>query len=170
MMLLMTGAQRVRRVLHACAVVAFALSACACATAQEVHGSSDHFASRGIVVAWAIQRGADEATTVGVFGFTVALESYAAVSLVSVDPFSGARLGAIAARTRAGRLEARIARQRFADFPRTELHFYRSAGDRDASTPALVVYYLGVPDTTPEFTDPGELDRYLAQRLAAPAR
>jgi hypothetical protein len=29
----------------------------------------------------------------------------------------------------------------------------------------LTVFYLGVPDTTPEFADAAKLDAYLAERL-----
>jgi hypothetical protein len=146
--------------------------AIATANAQppQVHGSSDTFASAGVKVAWAVERGATEATAEVVIGLAVAGDSYQAVSVVSIDPFSHARQPAITALARGARLEVRIPRARFADFPRTELHFYRSARNRDAGEPALVVYYLGVPDTTPEFADPGQLDRYLAQRLDANER
>jgi len=134
---------------------------------QQMHGSGDTFATTGVKVAWAVQRGVAEATTQVVIGIAVALDNYAAVSLVSIDPFSRQREPAIAALARGARLEVRLPRARFADFPRTELYFYRNARDRDADEPTLVVYYLGVPDTTPEFADPAELDRYLTQRLGA---
>jgi len=50
----------------------------------------------------------------------------------------------------------------FADFPRREIHLYASEADWRARKPALTVYYLGVPDTTPEFTSEAALDAYLA--------
>ncbi len=63
-----------------------------------------------------------------------------------------------------GVAELRVARTHFADFPRTELSFF------DASAPAppasLVVYYLGVPDTTPEFANEAALAAYLDDRIA----
>ena len=59
------------------------------------------------------------------------------------------------------RVEVRIARADFADFPRTELRFWASWTE----SPALVVYYLGVPDTTPEFANEATLDAYLAARI-----
>ena len=55
----------------------------------------------------------------------------------------------------------RIPRASFADFPRTEWHF----GAADGKT-QLQVFYLGVPDTTPEFADESRLDAYLDDRLA----
>ena len=35
-----------------------------------------------------------------------------------------------------------------------------------ADTPRLVVYFLGVPDTTPEFATEANLSAYLADRIA----
>jgi hypothetical protein len=55
----------------------------------------------------------------------------------------------------------RIPRGSFADFPRTEWQFLGSGKE-----PRLTVFYLGVPDTTPEFADEARLDAYLEERLA----
>ena len=55
----------------------------------------------------------------------------------------------------------RSSRAHFADFPRTELTF---DGPAPAAAPALVVYYAGVPDTTPEFAAADRLyDEHLDQ-------
>ena len=58
----------------------------------------------------------------------------------------------------------RIPRAQFADTPRTEWAYYMSEGDAREGKPALVVYYLGIPDTTPEFADAAKLDAYLGAR------
>jgi hypothetical protein len=62
----------------------------------------------------------------------------------------------------AGPIELSVPRAHFADFPRTELTF---DGPAPAAAPALVVYYAGVPDTTPEFAAADRLDAYLAARI-----
>ena len=62
--------------------------------------------------------------------------------------------------------ELRAARAQFADLPRTELRFYATAAAAQADTPRLVVYFLGVPDTTPEFATEANLSAYLADRIA----
>ena len=51
-----------------------------------------------------------------------------------------------------GVFDLKTPRARFADFPRTEFRLWRSGAAPGAAPPALVVYYLGVPDTTPEMT------------------
>ena len=69
-----------------------------------------------------------------------------------------------------GAYEFTSPRSRFVDYPSTELRFYRVAADAEADTPVLVVDYLGLPDTTPEFTTKVQLDAYLAERLAGARR
>lgn len=54
-----------------------------------------------------------------------------------------------------------ILRNRFADLPSIELHLGASAEEARGATPALTIYYLGVPDTTPEFDAAPALGAYL---------
>ena len=42
------------------------------------------------------------------------------------------------------------------------MHLYATESEWRARKPALTVYYLGVPDTTPEFTSQAALDAYLS--------
>jgi len=49
----------------------------------------------------------------------------------------------------------------FADFPRREIHLHGREVEWRARKPTFAVYYLGVPDTTPEFTSEAALDAYL---------
>jgi len=84
------------------------------------------------------------------------------VAVVASDPFSDRKRTLLAATPTGGGVDVRSPRQPFGDFPRTEFRFYASAG---TDSPQLVVYFLGVPDTTPEFTTAAALDRYLADRV-----
>ena len=59
----------------------------------------------------------------------------------------------------------RIPRAQFADTPRTEWQLYASEAAARAGKPGLVVYYVGIPDTTPEFADAEKLDAFLATRV-----
>jgi hypothetical protein len=49
-----------------------------------------------------------------------------------------------------------------ADLPRREIHLDAGEGDWRARRPSLTVYYLGVPDTTPEFTSEAAREASLA--------
>ena len=78
-----------------------------------------------------------------------------------VDPFTRCRLRVVAGMPLGGRADIPSLRASFADWPRQEIHLYawRAIGVRDDLH--LTVYYLGVPDTTPEFTTEAALERYL---------
>ncbi len=132
---------------------------------REVHGALDVYAGEGIVLAWAILRGKDEKTTTVIVRGNAEANRYGALSVTGVDPFTKDALPLAPLAPIPGSFEVRAARERFADHPRTEWRFYReSAPVRDA-VPALLVYYQGIPDTSPEFDDAGKLDAYLAGRL-----
>jgi len=146
--------------LHATA--ATAADAAQGAPAQEAHGVADAFARPGVALAWGVLRGRRDEDAVVIVRIETAAPEYAFVSAAAVDPFSNAHK-AVQAPTRAqGGVELRMPRAQFADFPRTEFAFAPDAG---TTRPALTVYYLGVPDTTPEFATQDALAAYLADRI-----
>ena len=123
---------------------------------------SDFFATPGVAIAWAVERGPDESRTFVVIGVAIDRAKFPSVSVTGRDPFTKEEKGWVPREQAGDRLEVRLARSGFADFPRTELRFFESADVK----PKLEVYYVGVPDTTPEFADRVKLDAYLASRLA----
>jgi hypothetical protein len=147
------------------ALVAFAQPLGA-ANASERHGSTDRYVGDGVALAWAVLRGANEASTRVVI--RIRSERYGAVSIAGADPFSNARETLVASTAlESGGSRFTLPRARFADLPRTEFRFHENVGTGPNDSPALVIYYLGVPDTTPEFIDQAKLDAYLASRLDA---
>jgi hypothetical protein len=146
------------------ALPALALLRIDLAHAAEVHGASDSFAAPGIGLAWGILRGADEDSTRVLLRMDVAA-MYADVMIVGIDPFTRASQTLLA--TGRGALVVAASRAHFAQFPRTEVRLFRNRDRAVGDPPDLIVYYLGVPDTTPEFNDAAKLDAYLEARLAA---
>lgn len=134
--------------------------------AREVHGSQDAYAARGIALAWGVLRGPDEATTVVVVRIAVDPTTYPWFGVSGIDPFSKLELPLQRPAPTGGSFDLRIPRARFADYPRTEFRLFATAAQAQANAPQLVVYYLGVPDTTPEFADLARLDASLSERLA----
>lgn len=128
----------------------------------ELHGASDAFAAEGVALAWGVLRGRDDKDTQVVVRIEVDPARYADVQAVGIDPFTHASR-TLPTTASAGAIELRAARADFADWPRTELRFRAAAGD---AAPARIVYYLGVPDTTPEFTEEGRLQASLDERIA----
>jgi hypothetical protein len=158
---------RVRNLLLAIAALA-AIAVAAGAGAQparEVHGSADAYAAPGIALAWGVLRGADEAATAVVIRIVADPLPYPWLSVVGVDPLTNSRQTLLAAPPTGAAVEARVPRSRFAEVPRTEVRAFASAAAAQAGTPSLTVYFLGVPDTTPEFVDAARLDAYLAARI-----
>jgi hypothetical protein len=66
----------------------------------------------------------------------------------------------------AGMVHLMTPRRTFADHPRREIRLYRTEGEWKADAPALTIYYLGVPDTTPEFASEAALASYLTEAVA----
>jgi hypothetical protein len=132
---------------------------------QQVHGSADVYSAPGVALAWGVLRGADEATTTVVVHIVADVNAFPWVSVIGSDPFSDRKRTVLAAVSIDGGVDVRSSRQQFGDFPRTEIRFYASAAAAAENNAQLVVYFLGVPDTTPEFTTTAALDRYLANRI-----
>jgi hypothetical protein len=133
---------------------------------REIHGMADAYAGQGVTLAWAILRGANEAATVVVVRIVADPALYPIIAATGSNPFSQQGAALLRATPSAGGVDLRVARTHFADFPRTELRFYASPAAAQSDTPQLVVYYLGVPDTTPEFATEANLEAYLADRIA----
>ena len=133
---------------------------------REVHGMSDAFATPGVALAWGVVRGGSETTTLVVVRIVTQPASYPWVAVAGSDPFTQRKQPLRAATPSAGTVDVRSPRAHFADFPRTELRLYESAAAAQQDAPALVVFFLGVPDTTPEFATEDKLQAYLSERVA----
>lgn len=133
--------------------------------AAEIHGEDSAFATPGVAIVWGVLRGATEEETQVVLRIVSPGSRWSHVGVEGVDPFTRARRPVVEPVTLAGPVDVSMPRASFADFPRREIMLYRSAEDARAGRPGLTVYYLGVPDTTPEFASAAALASYLAARL-----
>lgn len=152
------------RVLGIASVLAWAASAWADAPAREVHGSADAFALPGIALAWGVLRAAKEDETAVVLRIEPEVRMYARVEVVGRDPFTQDEVMLFPATEVGGAFDVKIPRARFADHPRTEIRLWPRQ-DGPPAAPALVIYFAGVPDTTPEVARPDELARSLDVRI-----
>jgi hypothetical protein len=151
-----------RAVLLAVALWATALPALA---QQVLHGADSLFIAPSVKVAWAVQRGPSEAETAVVIRIADADPAYRLVRLDGVDPFSKDRQVFVAPRPLDRVTDLIVPRARLADNPSTEIHFFSNADDVAANRPQLTVFYLGVPDTTPEFSTQHDIEVYFSRRL-----
>jgi len=154
------------RVVALVALAAFVVPGLHAQGPREVHGAGDAYSEAGVVLAWAVLRGQSEAATTVVVHIAADPQRYAVVSALASNPFSQRKQALLAPTPTGSVVELRVPRAQFADLPRSELRFYASTSDAQVDAPSLVVFYLGVPDTTPEFAAEAAMNAYLADRLA----
>ena len=131
----------------------------------EVHGENSSFVGNGVAMVWGVLRGARDEDTQAILRIAPAGGSYIAISVDGVDPFSQRRQELLGMRAMTNPLDIPTPRATFADLPRREIHFY-TANDQHAQRPSLTVYFMGLPDTTPEFASEAALRRYLEETVA----
>lgn len=149
------------------------LSAPGLGQGREVHGENSSFVGSGVAMVWVVLRGRSEEETQVILRIVPASGGFTAVSVDGVDPFTQQRREILARRPLGHGVDVRTSRATFADFPRREIHFYAASGPH-AQGPILTVYFMGLPDTSPEFNSEAALTRYaedtLAKLLAAKGR
>lgn len=154
-----------RRLLRTFAfVVTLAVVSVAAPAEQAVHGADSIFVSPAVRLAWAVRRGATEAETLIVMRI-IADVSYRFIRVDGVDPFTKDYKVFIATRPLDRETDLTIPRPQFVDHPSTEIRLFASADDAATNSPKLIVFYLGVPDTTPEFTGQREAEAYFNRVL-----
>ncbi len=156
--------RRYRSVVAACLAVA-AMWASVAAAQTKVHGADSLFAAPTIKLAWGVLKGKTEADTRVVIRVVNVAAEYRFIRVDGVDPFTKAQVVFVEAATLEKTADISIARSKFADHPSTELHLFRDEAAMRAQNAALVVYYLGVPDTTPEFATADAMNAYLNKML-----
>lgn len=145
----------------------FALASPLAAQDTRVHGENSTFMSPTVKLSWAVLRGPSEAET-QVIVRVIADAAHRVIRVDGVDPFTKDHKVFVAPRPLEAQTDVAIPRASFADHPSTEFHFFASEQDAAANKPKLVVFYLGIPDTTPEFATRAQADTYLTRMLHAP--
>ena len=132
---------------------------------RQVHGENSVFAGHGVALAWGVLKGATEEETQAVLRIAPAGGPYTYLSVEGIDPFTQTRREILRGQPWLRPVEVRTPRATFADLPRREIHFYTDAGWH-AGQPDLTVYFMGLQDTSPEFTSEPALSTYLTNALA----
>jgi hypothetical protein len=134
------------------------------AEGEQIHGENSSFLGQGVAMVWGVLRGAREEDTRVVLRIALTGGEYSSVSVEGVDPFTGTRRELLLRRPLDTLLDVWSLRATFADLPRREVHFYSKAGG-GTQPPAVTVYFMGLPDTTPEFNSEAALLGYLNETL-----
>src|SRR6266542_2659341 len=134
-----------------------------------VHGADSVFTDPELGIVWGVLKNEAEERTMVVIRVSNPAGRYAYMTVEGVDPFTQRRVALVDGLPLGASIDIRTPRASFADLPRREIHLYASAADWRTGRSGLTVYYLGVPDTTPEFTTEAALESYLA-RPRSPGR
>ena len=132
----------------------------------EVHGSADVYAAPGVALAWGVLRGASDADTMVVIRIVANAKAIRVVAVYGIDPFTRKPSSHCSHRSRSTAASTCRCRARGSpSFRAPRFASTRTAESAQSGTPKLTVFYLGVPDTTPEFADRAKLDAYLGDRI-----
>jgi hypothetical protein len=156
-----------RKTWASAALAAAMLWVAAAAAQTRVHGADSLFSASTLKLAWAVLKGRVESETRVVIRIVNIAGAYRFIRVDGVDPFTKAR-AAFADPIPLGKTaDISVARTRFADHPSAELHLFHDEAAVRANKAALIVFYLGVPDTTPEFMSPAAVEAYFDRMLGA---
>jgi hypothetical protein len=135
----------------------------------EYHGADSVFKVKDVGVIWAILKGSDDAhstVVIRIENLSAGKSAYQTFSVSAVHPFSGVEKRLIINETFDEKNLVTSSRASFRDMPGRRIFLYKTADG--SQRPDMVIYYMSIPDTAPEFLGLEQLDRYLdetAERL-----
>ncbi len=127
----------------------------------ECHGADSVFEKEGIVILWAILKGQDEASSwVYIKIVNSGGNPYQVFSVEAIDPFSKEKEWVVKGQKLEKENVIKSIRTSFRDRTSRRILFYRNMEALEKETPGIAVYYMGVPDTSPEVLSEMEMDNY----------
>ncbi|MBM4338038.1 MAG: hypothetical protein FJ110_00685 [Deltaproteobacteria bacterium] len=133
-----------------------------------IHGADSVFEKEGITILWAVLKGKTEESTWVVIKVIRSEEKPSPFQLFSVeaeDPFSKAKEWVVKGVKLEKENLIRSQRSSFIDKTSRRIIFYRNQEDFLKENPIMVVFYLGVPDTSPELLSEKEMEGYFEKAL-----
>jgi hypothetical protein len=133
---------------------------------KEFHGADSVFEKEGIAILWAILKGPTEESSWVYIKIVNSGKSFFQIfSVEAVDPFSKEKEWVMKGKKLEKENLVRSDRTSFRDKTARRILFYRSMEAFEKENPDMTVYYLGVPDTSPEFLSEKDLEGYFNKAL-----
>ena len=132
----------------------------------EYHGADSVFKVKDVAVLWAILKGSDDehsTVVIRIESLAAGKPAYRAFSVSAVHPFSGMEKWLIRNETFSEKNLVRSSRASFRDLPGRRILLFKTAEKNQK--PDMIIYYMSIPDTAPEFLDPKQLDNYLDETV-----
>jgi hypothetical protein len=132
----------------------------------EYHGADSVFKKEGIIILWAILKGQDEASSwVYIRIINSGGNPFQFYSVEAIDPFSKEKEWV----AKGDKLEKenliKSIRTTFRDKTSRRILFYVNREALEKEKPDMTVFYMGVPDTSPEALSEKEMDAYFQKAL-----
>jgi hypothetical protein len=133
---------------------------------KEFHGADSVFEKEGIAILWAILKGpTEESSWVYIKIVNSGKSPFQAFSVEAVDPFSKEKEWVVKGKKLKKENLVRSNRTSFRDKTARRILFYRSEKAFEKENPDIAIYYLGVPDTSPEVLSEKEIEDYFEKAL-----
>ena len=136
---------------------------------HEYHGADSVFQAEGIAVFWAILKGSDDENSLVYINIIVTddnAEKFARFSVLAADPFSKEEKLVFEGKEFQKKNLLTLNRASFRDMMERKFFFYTSEENYKDKKPDMLVYYLSIPDTAPEFLEESELEDYFKDAIA----
>jgi len=128
---------------------------------REFHGADSVFEKDGITILWAILKGpTEESSWVYIKIINSGKDPFRIFSGEAIDPFSKEKEWIVKGEELKRENSVKSLRSSFRDKTSRRIVFYRSRQAFEKENPDMIVYYLGVPDTSPEVLSEREMDDY----------
>ncbi len=128
---------------------------------NEFHGADSAFEREGITILWAILKGpTEESSWVYIKIINSEKSPFQIFSVEAVDPFSKEKEWVVKGERLGEENVTKGVRSSFKDKTARRILFYRSTEAFEKENPDMAVYYLGVPDTSPEILSEKEMEDY----------
>ena len=135
---------------------------------KEYHGADSVFEMEGVAILWAILKGPDEDHSwvyIKMIDSGVPPSPFQSYSVQAVDPFSDEKDWVVKNVEWKRENEVKASRSSFKDKPARRILFYGNTADDPREKPAMTVFYMGIPDTTPEFLTETQLEEYFRKAM-----
>jgi len=132
----------------------------------EFHGADSVFEKEGITILWAVLKGpTEESSWVYIKIINSRKSPFQIFSVEAVDPFSKEKEWVVKGEKLGEENVIKSVRSSFKDKTARRILFYRTIEAFEKEKPDMAVYYLGVPDTSPEVLSEKEMEDYFEKAL-----
>lgn len=135
---------------------------------KEYHGADSVFEVQGVAIFWAILKGPDDdhsCVYIRIIDSGVHPSPFQSYRVEAVDPFSNEKEWVTKTVEWKKETEVKASRSSFKDKPARRILFYENTADDPREKPAMTVFYMGIPDTTPEILTEPQLEDYFRKAM-----